>query len=1153
MSEKLAAPAQVQAVPRDNAVLVRWSPVEGADGYILYFYKSDEPQKCIKKRYAQKNSKQLLGFFNGVDYLVTVCGFYYENGAECEGAFSEKVSFSPISETLKAEKVICISSGKTAQINWEYLNEKPDAEFKSDNEAVAVVDKKGVVRGVSAGAASIRITAAGQEFITKVYVNRKQPESPRKAVLLFTGDLMCAVAHQRRGAQRQFDFCDSFNAVRRILSEADFVTGVLETTCYDRVPYEFEKLRLESGAPNCNSPTSFISAAADAGFDMLVTANNHNCDTGTAGLVATVGSIERYGMKSLGALGNNPVINTINGIRVAFIAVSMISNGQEKLAPELNDEAIGRYSREYFERLVRESKNAGAEFIVAYQHWGGMNSSAVRKNQLDEAEFMAECGADLIVGSHPHVLQKFTYIRTLDGRNVPCAFSLGNFISSQAELSENRDTAVLRVELSKEKKNINAWLSYIPCISADSDYGVTVQPLVSHYDEASKEALKRIREAIGDEIDTFSYRPTVLLCGSLILERIFSAGDIANINKAPMLLSQLSACGEPREYGGKMNELKLDITKDFPYYIKDCGADYAAVDFYTAAGLSCYKRGKEVYTGTKRFLNSEFYLENKDEFTRIKPPFEEEFWKPRLKKYAEALLDAFPSERIILFRHYFSDKFLKGGTELRNTARRGSLNRQLAEMEKYFISLVNPAVVNISKHYFSVGSSPSNYEKAYFVDACRACEKIMTSHRRCIDTPDLDMWYERVLECYENMSARSYQSWLLDMKNAADVIIAYTSKAFAAENKERLLKLRLCGSGSVSGAADFFAGDYGAEKITAAAEIIAAVLSGDISKPYDFYAPAFKGNFNILKKMAKLLSEELGIPVSCENAERVFLLKNRPDKLGQYISQLKDRTVDIWGSCVTREIFNSCKKAAVGTYIFKQCPVLINDKPVPAAVPEEASAFCGNGWRRRTVADAFSRNGMQLLRSKKSKWIAVDFYDVICEMNEYKGELFEVDDFIMRTDFYKSIKSECVPCRLFERRTKEQLKEAITRFSWNIINLYGDNIILVKTDPKDSFITLDNRIEKMKPDPDFNRKRELIGFCEELFEELTGCYVIDLSKHFMASDKFPLGGAHIVHYEQEFYYEAGVYLSHILKGSKLRRFDKPDENYLTLRNLRLER
>ncbi len=70
---------------------------------------------------------------------------------------------------------------------------------------------------------------------------------------------------------------------------------------------------------------------------------------------------------------------------------------------------------------------------------------------------------------------------------------------------------------------------------------------------------------------------------------------------------------------------------------------------------------------------------------------------------------------------------------------------------------------------------------------------------------------------------------------------------------------------------------------------------------------------------------------------------------------------------------------------------------------------------------------------------------------------------------------------------------------------------------------------------------------------MTGCYVIDISKHFYSSDRFPLGGAHIVHYEDEFYRQTAEYISEILKGTDKKIFSTVDDTYLLLRTLKLDR
>jgi len=1152
MAKKLAAPSNVTVQPRDRAVYVNWSAVDGADGYIIHFYKESAPEKCIKKRYAQGTAKQLFGFENGTKYLAAVSAFCYEKGAEREGEASDKAGFVPISETLKAQKIICIPLGETGQMKWECRNKSPMAYFSSDNEAVSTVGNGGMIHAHSAGVAHITVSADNQKFTTKVYVDRKRPQADTKAVMMFTGDLMCAVAHQRIAEKRNFDFGGSFDAVRDIFTAADLSVGVLETTCCDGAPYEYEELRLESGAPNCNSPSSFVTAAAHAGFDVMVTANNHNRDTAYIGLSQTVQHIRRQGMANVGTLGDGFIMRDVKGIKVALIACTMAANRQKYNDPKFDDERVwGKYSRDYFTALVDEAKKSGAEYIVAYQHWGMMNSRGIVSSQRDEAQFMADSGADIIIGSHPHVLQEMRYLISSDGRVVPCAFSLGNFLSTQAELVENRDSAIVRVELTRDADGISAAVSAIPCHCFDTRDGVTVRPVYPSYSEDSREALKRINDCIGKSVKPYAKKPKVVLSGSVILERIFGSESGFEVDKAPVLLSQLSACtgsGEPYDIVGTV---RLDVEKSFAQHIRSCGADMIAVDLYSAAAISCYQMGDNLYTGSKKFLNSKFYKKNQSRMKRIRPPFSAKLWKPCVKRYAEAVLAAFPPERIVLFRQCFSEKAATGA-ELRLSEPRDDLNRRIAEMEDYFISLVQPAVVDISRCYFSIGSSPSDIEREYFSDAANAAARILTQGRAYIDRADTDMWYDRVLRYYNSMTARGFQRWLLNMRSAADMLIAYTNENFAARHRQRLLRLKRLGCSELSEVRGFFAQDCGAEEIANAADLIDRVLRGDLSQDYDCYAPAFREKYNILKIMAKLLSVELEAPITSEAAELAFLLRDKPQQLKQYITKLREITVDVWGSTLSKSVLDRCKNARVGRYVFGQCPLLANEPLVPASIPQDDTKFSGNSWRRRMTEEAFSRMGMFSLTKSGSKWLVVDFYDAVNQMNELGGGLFVVDEFLKNTEFYKEIKDQCTPCYLFEKRTMAQCQSALKRFTEDLSFRYGKNIILIKTDLKDRYITLGDRLEALPADQYLDVKRRFLALCEGYFVDYTGCFVLDISKHYHAADRHP-EGAGDVNYEADFYRRAAEYVSYVVNGGTTRLFNRADESYIRMRDLRLDR
>lgn len=1154
MAEKLTAPQGLTATGKDGAVYAEWSEVEGADGYRLFYYEASDPDNCIKTRYAQRNGKTILGFKNGTEYLMRVCAFKTVKGKEVLGEMSEKVSFVPICETLKAQNSICLETGASGQLVWEYRNTVPKAAFASDNGSIAQVDGNGKVTAVSSGETYITITAEGEQFRTRVCVDRDMRRGGSSAVIMLTGDIMCAIAHQRAAEKYQFDFHDSFSGIKETLAKADFAAGVLETTCYDGAPYEYEAVRLPGGSPNCNSPSTFLTALADAGFNALVTANNHNCDTGSKGLRFTIDEIKRLGMTNLGTMGSNPVIVDVKGIKVAFICCCMISNGLESVYFAGGDILVGQYSREFFLELVNGAMRMGAEYIIAYQHWGTMNSSIVRKIQKEEARFMAEAGADLIVGSHPHAIQRFEYIKTPAGKRVPCAYSLGNFLTSMAEMKENRDSVILRAELSKDAEGkVSASLSYIPCISEDREYGVCVLPSFPPHSFAAQESYMRTRAAIGKSINHFEARPKVLLSGSAILRKIFNAGRGFRVDPAGLLQSQVTACGEP-DYEIpeiKNDAVRTDVEKSLPAYMKESSPDYIAVDFYTAASAACYQLDECLFTGSKNFLKSSFARERKSELVRLPQPLDESLWRERITLYAKAVLEAVPSERVVLFRQRFRDKRAVG-TELRNAPSQGALNRRIEEMEDLFISLVHPAVVDLSTGYMNTGNSLSSFESGYFTDAYNAFHDIVFSGRRCVHLPDTDIWFDRVMKYYNNMTARGFQGWLMDMNCAADKIIAYTNKEFAAEHCNRLIKLKKSGTHDLLSTRNFFVADAGASELIEAAEIIYAVLEENLTGPYEFYELAFKRKFRILKAMAKQLSNEVKAPVSEDSAELVFLLRGTP-KLKLYIANTNRCTIDIWGSCVSREAIKYSSGTHVGKYIFKQAPVLAFEPPIDVEIPEDAKQFSGNKWRASTIASSLKRDGLQVISGSQSKWLMVDLYDLICKMTEYNGALFEIDEFIVRTEFYRGISGKCRDCSLFEKRDMKYCFDMITKFANAMSEKYGGNIILIKAEPKNTYINMEGRTAKLSDDGLYDIRKKFISLCEERFATVTECYVIDISRRFYASDSFPLGGAHMVHYEEEFYRLAGEYISEIVRGTERHVFDSVDEDYLLLRSMRAER
>ncbi len=1143
MSDKLSPPENFSVKAGDCQALMRWSEREGADGYLLRFYRGG---KCIKRRYAKRSGKIILGFANGEEYAVSVTSFCLDGGKEIFGEESGLVAFTPISEVLKAQQAICLDAGDSAEIKCEYRNTVPSAFFSSSDENVATVDNSGRITAVNNGKAQIYTRYGDNTAVTEVYVGRGN-RNDRRAVLLFGGDIMCALNHQRIAKKYLYDFAGCFDGIKDILRKADFSAAVLETACFDGAVYENECKRLDKGAPNCNSPSAFLDALTD--FSALITANNHNLDTGIKGLTYTVENMRARGIDNIGTLGDSPVIINVKGISVGIVAANLISNGQElRLSQSERLDAAGIYDAEDFAKKIALAKERGAEYVIAYMHWGTMNSSIVRQNQRDAAKAAADAGADIIIGSHPHVMQSFEPVRAADGRVVPCAYSLGNLFTSMNEQEENREGALLRLTLSESKDGISAHICFIPTICTDTDRGVRIDPALPVINARYYDGLKRIKASLGALAEIGEPKPKILLNGSAVLRNTFNDGEF-NTDGAGLIISQLAAVGEGMPCAEGSRRVRLEVEKSLDSYIDSTKPDYIMIDLYTAAGVSCYKLGDEYYTASQGFKASEFYKAHESELKLVRQPFDEEFIRRRLKMYADMLLKRFSPERIILLRLSFSDTAVTHG-RLRATASHEGLNRRIRKLEDIFISYAEPVVIDTAGRYFSDCSKdnqPSSLERYFYLDVKNTLRRILSGERRkYYNETDPHTWIARIAEYYDSMTARAWQDRLLT-RSAADIMIRYTSKEFVLRHAERLIKLKAMAGAELSRVSELFDD----EEFSRAAKAVYLLSNGDIRGRYEDYSIVFSHKLNAIKLMLPVLSEYTGIKIDADTAEVAFRLKDEPEKLREYFAKIGRVRADIWGSCVTRETVNRCGgRIEVGRYIFKQPQVLAYEPPIPYRLPSNADKYCQNAWRRRTAQEAFAHKGTELLEQSGGDWLFVDFYDLICTMCELEGGLFETDDFIRRCGFFTDIADRVKDTYLFNSRSEEQCRQGMERYAAFCKEHYGKNIILILVDPKDTYIDLDNKVRKLPEDKEFIRKREFIRSYEQQFITLTDCAVIDIARYYYSDDKFALGGAHIAHYEEEFYTDAGRGMLDIISG-KTRYYSNENKEYIAKRNARL--
>ncbi|WP_158630040.1 CapA family protein [Cohnella sp. AR92] len=274
-----------------------------------------------------------------------------------------------------------------------------------------------------------------------------------EAVLLATGDIMVhspQLPAYYDAAADSYDFTPWFRKVKPLLSQGDWVIGNLET------PVAGADLKF-SGYPRFNAPTELTKALVDAGFGIVSTANNHSLDRGFTGIQRTLNNVRDAGLIPVGTSVSNydslrRVIVDKNGIKLGFLSYTYGTNGIP--IPEGKEYGINLISLPKIQEDIRELKEAGADSIVVSLHFGIEYQRMPNDEQKALARSVIEAGADIILGSHPHVIQPYETIEVDDPeadsgkRRGFVIYSLGNFISNQKD--EWKDVGViLHLKLSK--------------------------------------------------------------------------------------------------------------------------------------------------------------------------------------------------------------------------------------------------------------------------------------------------------------------------------------------------------------------------------------------------------------------------------------------------------------------------------------------------------------------------------------------------------------------------------------------------------------------------------------------------------------------------------------------------------------------------------
>jgi len=315
------------------------------------------------------------------------------------------------------------------------------------------------------------------------------PITYKEVSILSVGDLIIHSPQLRSAVDSttgNYDFNRSFKYVTKYIKDSDYSVINFETTLGGESVYPY------SGSVCFNTPDSILDAVKNAGFKMLLLANNHTYDSSELGVSLTPQKARENGLDFVGVKESIDkkayVIKDVNGVKIAFLNYAYESDVENTgfvwlnarkvnadVAPLIDTFNYNQKQALYDEVAARvlEVKSQGADAVFLYIHWGNEYNLKPNDHQTIMAENLSDAGVDVIIGSHPHNLQPPAVIKSKKtGKDTICFYSMGNFLSNQRAdegmisltTGHTEDGAMLKVYVRKysDGKILVSKLSYVP-------------------------------------------------------------------------------------------------------------------------------------------------------------------------------------------------------------------------------------------------------------------------------------------------------------------------------------------------------------------------------------------------------------------------------------------------------------------------------------------------------------------------------------------------------------------------------------------------------------------------------------------------------------------------------------------------------------------
>ncbi len=300
------------------------------------------------------------------------------------------------------------------------------------------------------------------------------------ASILAAGDVMVhspQLKAQYDSSTKTYNFDNNFKYVKKYIEKADYSLANLETTLAGNDVYPY------SSYPMFNSPDELADSLKNAGFDLLSTINNHSYDKSDLGVSRTLKTLKEKGFDTVGTRENESdddfLIKEINNIKVGFTSYSYgdIKDGTKylngiKVSKESGDKMnvfdASNVDNAFDTISTTLDKMKDTDIQVAILHWGVEYTRDEIDFQNKLAQKLCDAGVDIIIGSHPHVVEPVETIKSTDGKNeCVVVYSLGNYISNQRRETVgaySEDGLMVNFDITKKSNEDKATVKKVTCI-----------------------------------------------------------------------------------------------------------------------------------------------------------------------------------------------------------------------------------------------------------------------------------------------------------------------------------------------------------------------------------------------------------------------------------------------------------------------------------------------------------------------------------------------------------------------------------------------------------------------------------------------------------------------------------------------------------------